>query len=84
MEGPTSPITCVSSSGYVKCSFENKCVFRGIWLDVKNRINEVVDKTTFQDLLEKAKILQKLQGVAHNSQFFLSVNSDFPSKEKAS
>lgn len=59
MEGPTSPITCVSTSGYVKCDFEKKCVFRGIWQDLKIKINKVVDGNTFQDMVEKHKKFEK-------------------------
>ena len=53
MEGPTAPVACVSHSGYTKCTFENKCVFKGVWSQVRDRINDVVDKTTFQDMVEK-------------------------------
>ena len=53
MEGPTSPVACVSHSGYIKCTFENKCVFKGVWAEVRDKINDVVDKTTFQDMVEK-------------------------------
>ncbi|MBU0952034.1 MAG: Rrf2 family transcriptional regulator [Elusimicrobia bacterium] len=53
MEGPTAPVACVSHSGYTRCTFENKCVFKGIWSEVRDRINDVVDKTTFQDMVEK-------------------------------
>jgi len=55
MEGPTSPISCVSTTAGTKCAFEKVCVFRDVWMDVKNRINEVVDNTTFADMAKKAK-----------------------------
>ena len=54
MEGPTSPITCVSVSGYDKCSYEKKCAFRGYFAEIRDRINDVVDKTTFKDIADKA------------------------------
>ncbi|MCB4790345.1 MAG: Rrf2 family transcriptional regulator [Elusimicrobia bacterium] len=53
MEGPTSPVTCVSKSCYTRCNFESKCSFKSVWEDVRDRVNEVVDKTTFQDMVEK-------------------------------
>lgn len=53
MEGHTSPIACVSCSGYSKCSFENKCVFKKVWASVRDKTNEIVDKTTFQDMVEE-------------------------------
>ncbi|MCK9582635.1 MAG: Rrf2 family transcriptional regulator [Endomicrobiales bacterium] len=55
MEGPTSPISCVSTTAGTKCTFEKVCVFRDVWLEVKNRINEVVDNTTFADMVKKAR-----------------------------
>lgn len=57
MEGPTSPIACVSRSGYNKCSFEKKCAFRGYFDEVRTRINDVVDNTTFKDIAEKYRQL---------------------------
>ena len=57
MEGPTSPITCVSNSGHDKCSFEKRCALRCYFAEVRDRINDVVDKTTFQDIADKARQL---------------------------
>lgn len=57
MEGPTSPITCVSKSCYNKCSFEKNCAFRGYFEEVKNRINEVVDNTSFEEIARRARHL---------------------------
>jgi len=54
-EGPTSPITCVSSSCYVKCHDENTCAFRDIFVEIKDSINRVVDTTTFEDMCGKAR-----------------------------
>ena len=66
MEGPTSPITCVSNSCRVKCNFERKCVLIGVWRQVRDRTNEIVDKTTFQDLVEKARELEKVAVVDYH------------------
>jgi len=55
IEGLTSPITCVSKSCYTKCDFENGCVLKGVWQEVREKINEVVDKTTYQDLVDRVK-----------------------------
>jgi Rrf2 family transcriptional regulator, cysteine metabolism repressor len=57
MEGPTSPIACVSRTAYARCGFEKNCVFKHIWAEVRDRINDVVDHTTFQELAEKEKAL---------------------------
>lgn len=60
MEGPTSPISCVSTTARTKCNFEKVCVFRDVWLEVKNRINEVVDNTTFADMAKRAKVISNI------------------------
>jgi len=38
-----------------KCGFEKKCVFKGVWSNIKERINEVLDNTTFEDMVDKTK-----------------------------
>ena len=68
MEGPTSPITCVSCSGYKRCSFENKCVFTDIWRTIRDRTNEVVDKTTFDDMVQRAA---KMEGSGKESHYYI-------------
>ena len=60
MEGHTSPVTCVSTTEYLKCADEGKCAFRAIWLELKETINKVVDHTTFEDMLVRTlKIKEK-------------------------
>lgn len=58
MEGPTSPITCVSKSCRTYCSFENRCVLKGVWGEVRDKVNEIVDHTTFADLVERSKKME--------------------------
>jgi Rrf2 family protein len=58
VEGPTSPITCVSRSAHTRCSFEHKCVLKGVWKEVRDKINEVVDNTTYQDLVDRARAME--------------------------
>jgi Rrf2 family protein len=58
VEGPTSPITCVSRTSHTKCNFENRCAFQCIFAEIRDRINDIVDHTTFQDIVEKTRKLQ--------------------------
>ncbi|MGA2090966.1 MAG: Rrf2 family transcriptional regulator [Endomicrobiales bacterium] len=53
MEGPTSPIACVSKSGYSPCEFERRCALRCVFEEVREKINTVVDTVTFQDMVDK-------------------------------
>lgn len=66
MEGPTSPITCVSKSGYGKCNYEKKCALRGYFETVRDRINDVVDKVTFEDIAKKARKLEHAEAVDYS------------------
>lgn len=58
-EGYTSPITCISKSCYSKCNDESKCPFRDVWIEIRNSINNAVDKTTFEDICRKNEKIQK-------------------------
>jgi len=53
IEGPTAPIACVSTTGREKCDFENRCAFRDLFGEITRLINDVVDKTTFADMVER-------------------------------
>jgi len=53
-EGYTSPITCVSKSCYTKCTDEVRCPFKDTWGQVRDAVNEIVDKTTIEDIAKKA------------------------------
>lgn len=50
MEGPISPVTCVSKSCYQKCKEESQCVFRPLWNKIRMQTEEIVDQTTFEDM----------------------------------
>lgn len=54
MEGPISPITCVSKSCYQKCNEEEGCVFRPIWDNIRVMTEKVVDGTTLEDVRHRS------------------------------
>lgn len=58
VEGYTSPISCVSKSAYSRCGFEGRCAFRCVFSDIRKKINDVVDNTTFKDMVEKSRELE--------------------------
>jgi len=58
-EGYTSPISCVSESCKLKdrCKDEARCPFRPIWKDIREMVNGVVDRISFEDMcLRNGKI----------------------------
>ena len=65
MDGPTSPVACVSRTGYAKCDFERKCAFKDVFCQVRDRINEIVDNTTFADMVEKTRQLEHKESLEY-------------------
>jgi Rrf2 family transcriptional regulator, cysteine metabolism repressor len=59
IEGTTSPINCVSATCHEKCNFENRCSFKEVFAEVKKKINDVVDKTTLADMVERTQSMKK-------------------------
>jgi Rrf2 family protein len=55
MDGPLAPIDCVSVTAYEVCPLERTCSLRGLWKEVRDAIAEILERTTFDDLAEKAR-----------------------------
>ena len=53
LEGSTAPVECVDSPE--QCSRSGKCVTRDVWIEVKEAIDNVLESTTLNDLLEKQR-----------------------------
>ena len=56
MDGPLAPSLCASQTAYAacpgyRCPSEESCVMRDLWLDVRNAIADILDRTTFGDRL---------------------------------
>ena len=58
MDGPTSPIACVSTSNNKYCDFESRCVLKPIWKDVRDSINGIIDNITFKELAQRDEKLK--------------------------
>jgi Rrf2 family cysteine metabolism transcriptional repressor len=54
MDGPLAPIDCVSVMAHEACPMEGTCGLRWLWKDVRDAIAEILEKTTFADLVEKS------------------------------
>jgi DNA-binding IscR family transcriptional regulator len=48
-------VDCVSQSRPKVCEFHGECHFFGFWGRVRQAMSDVVDKTTFADLLKENK-----------------------------
>ena len=60
MDGPLAPSLCASQTAHApcpvyRCPSEDDCVLRGLWVEVRDAISQVVDVTTFADLAERSR-----------------------------
>ncbi len=53
LEGSTAPVDCVDKSE--TCSRADSCATRDIWSDLKSAVDEVLERTTLQDLVERQR-----------------------------
>src|SRR5580692_3508588 len=59
IDGPLADVPCVSQTAYARCDDcpeEKKCVLRTIMKDVRDSTAKILDQTTFDQLVEKAKM----------------------------
>lgn len=57
LEGSLAPVDCVIEDEPYECEDATCCVTKNIWIKVRDKINEVVDSITLQDLVEDYKQL---------------------------
>ena len=55
IDGPIAPVDCVSQSRHKECEFHGECNFFGFWGRVRQAISDVVDRTTFADLVRESR-----------------------------
>lgn len=53
MDGPLAPIDCVSVMAHETCPMERTCGLRGLWKIVRDSIAEILEHTTFEDLVRQ-------------------------------
>ncbi|MFO0956445.1 MAG: Rrf2 family transcriptional regulator [Isosphaeraceae bacterium] len=51
IDGPIAPVDCVSVSRPKECEFPGQCPFFCVWGEVRKAISNVVDRTSFADLV---------------------------------
>ena len=55
IDGPIAPVDCVSVSRPKECEYPGHCPFFGFWGRVREAIADVVDQTSFADLINENK-----------------------------
>jgi Rrf2 family protein len=53
VEGSTAPVECIDNPGV--CSRSASCVTRDVWSELKKAMDDVLESTTLQDLVERHK-----------------------------
>jgi len=53
LEGSVAPVECINNPGV--CDRSGACATRDIWGEMKQAIDEVLESTTLQDLVERQK-----------------------------
>ncbi|MDD2657938.1 MAG: Rrf2 family transcriptional regulator [Candidatus Pacebacteria bacterium] len=59
IDGPTEPISCVMK-GYSNCQDLNKCVFKKLWQKVSRATSDIIDNTTFEELVSQVTRQQRV------------------------
>jgi Rrf2 family protein len=60
LEGSTDPVECVSDSRH--CSLSGNCVMRDIWTEMKGALDDFLNSTTLQDIVERQKQKEQIAG----------------------
>lgn len=55
LEGPLAPVHCVGITAVQQCEREDHCITRSFWEDLNKVVNDFLEATTLQDLVDKAK-----------------------------
>ena len=55
-DGILAPIDCVSITGYKRCSQEPVCRFRRVFLDARNYVAGVMDKSTLAEIAKRSPV----------------------------
>jgi len=55
MDGPLAPIDCVSVTAHEVCPRERSCGLKWLWKEVRDAVAEILERTTFADLVRSSK-----------------------------
>ncbi|NBI06723.1 RrF2 family transcriptional regulator [Senegalia massiliensis] len=55
LEGSIAPSDCVIEGEAVDCPKGEYCVTRGVWMKIRDSINDVIDSLTLQDMVDEQK-----------------------------
>jgi Rrf2 family transcriptional regulator, cysteine metabolism repressor len=59
IEGPIEPIACGVRGVSSGCAEEGRCAFQEVWLKVADAVSDVVDGTTFTDIMRRTREMRE-------------------------
>jgi Rrf2 family transcriptional regulator, cysteine metabolism repressor len=62
MDGPLAPIDCVSVMAHEPCPMEGTCGLQWLWKEVRDSVAEILERTTFAELVDKSGRRRKPAG----------------------
>jgi len=64
LEGSLAPVECVNDAKY--CPRSDFCVTRDIWGEMKRAMNEILESTTLQDLVERQRRKEQIKDAMYH------------------
>jgi Rrf2 family protein len=59
VDGPLDPVKCTPGRGKGQCPLGERCALVNLWKRAKDAVEEVYDGTSFQDLVDQERELEK-------------------------
>lgn len=59
IEGPLSPVQCLTHTSDEECPLKIGCAFLPLWEKVKSTVEDIYNSATFEDLVQKERIAER-------------------------
>ena len=65
VDGPISPVKCITLQGSAECALYGSCAFMPMWSRARDVVTEVYDTTTFSDLIATEQAVAGRAGASY-------------------
>ena len=65
LDGPIQPVKCIAAGG-AECPLRGKCSFLDMWKQAGSAMEDVFEKTTFQNLVDKDSVESPAHSAAYD------------------
>lgn len=59
VEGPLGPVECVTDNASADCPLHGSCVFISLWKEARTAMENVYDKTSIKDLMDRETLMAR-------------------------